>query len=161
MSLGYLSAINVQQITSLQMALRALSQNRKWPAADPGRVDGVLDAQTANAVFAVVSAAPYIPDTVKTVLRALFGLAAVQGDLAVKIAAFIESNINYITKGIQALTIVQQLRSPGGVAPPPPPAQEYATSGGADGGFAASISKLPIGVKIGVPAALALLLVAK
>ena len=69
MSLGYLSAVNTTQVRAPQMSLQALAQNRNWPAVNPGRTDGIVDAPTAQAVFTVISGAPYIPDSVKMALR--------------------------------------------------------------------------------------------
>ena len=158
MSLGYLSAIgavDVSQVKAFQAALRVLAVNRNWPAVDPGRVDGILDSKTGVALVTVITAAPGIPDSVKLVFRLAMASVSLSSKFIDEINKLIAASASYITKAIQALTLVATLRSPGGAAPPPPapPPTSSPTGSGSTGFLTDEKKPLSLGVKIGGAAA--------
>ena len=53
-------------VKSMQQALSTYAQGTGFTAANPGKVDGIVGAQTVNAVIAVLPLLPGMPSEIKT-----------------------------------------------------------------------------------------------
>lgn len=112
-------------VAAVQRALQGLAVKAKWSAVDPGRVDGVLDLTTFNAISTAVAHIQGIPGEVKTVLTSTITRVAIAAGWNTSQAAAVKSQIkslltNYgptIAKAIDAWGV---LKYGAGSGPPAP-----------------------------------------
>jgi len=102
-------------VKSMQQALSTYAQGTGFTAANPGKVDGIVGAQTVNAVIAVLPLLPGMPSEIKT-LAVLGPIIFSDPSALAKAKGFVTQHSGKIRDGVIGLAAYQVIT---GNAPKP------------------------------------------
>lgn len=99
-------------VKSMQQALSTYAQGTGFTAANPGKIDGIVGAQTVNAVIAVMPLLPGMPSELKT-LAVLGPIVFSDPSMLAKAKGFVTQHAAKIRDGVIGLAAYQLITGKG------------------------------------------------